>query len=97
MGCGYSEVIPMIKKYYADLVNRVFNVLYVYENDIDSFETYVKSLTFELSGNEDFSEIQQIRFKLNALLLNDIVHSDVRHAVLKSISILDKILSNWKE
>ena len=87
----------MIKKYYADLVNRVFNVLYIYENDMSAFEEYVKSLTFELSGNEDFSEIQQIRFKLNALLSNDICHSDVRRSVLKSISILDRILSNWKE
>lgn len=87
----------MIKKYYADLVNRVFNALYIYENDMSAFEEYVKSLTFELSGNEDFSEIQQIRFKLNALLLNDICHADVRRSVLKSISILDRILSNWKE
>ena len=69
----------MIKKYYADLVNRVFNVLYIYENDMSAFEEYVKSLTFELSGNEDFSEIQQIRFKLNALLLNDICHSFFRN------------------
>ena len=41
----------MIKKYYADLVNRVFNVLYIYENDMSAFEEYVKSLTVELSGN----------------------------------------------
>lgn len=86
-----------MKKYYIDLVDRVFNVLYVYENDIESFPEYVKALTFELSGNGEFSEIQQIRFKLNALLVNNIEHSDVRRSVLKSISLLDRILSNWKE
>ena len=87
----------MIKRYYINLVNRLFNVLYTYENDIDAFDNYVRSLAFELSGNEDFSEIHQIRYNLNALLLNEIEHSDVRRVVLKSINILDKILSNWKE
>lgn len=85
------------KKYYISLVNRLFNVLYTYEENIDSFEEYTNSLIFELSGNNEFVEIQQIRFKLNALLVNVIGHSDVRKVILKSVNMVDKILSNWKE
>ena len=87
----------MIKEYYSSLINRIFNVLFLYENNIDTFPKYVESLAFELSANTDFVEIQQIRFNLMALLVNDITHSDVRRIVFKSINILDVILSNWKE
>lgn len=80
------------KEYYNNLIDRIFNILYIYEENIDLFETYVKSLVFELSGNEDFFEIQQIRFRLNALLLNNINHEDVRKTVLKSVNIIDRII-----
>ena len=87
----------MIKEYYSNLINRIFNVLFLYENKVESFNKYVESLAFELSSNNDFVEIQQIRFNLMALLVNDINHSDVKRVVFKSISLLDLILSNWKE
>lgn len=80
------------KEYYNNLIDRIFNILYIYEENISLFETYVKSLVFELSGNEDFFEIQQIRFRLNALLLNNINHEDVRKTVLKSVNIIDRII-----
>lgn len=86
----------MIKKYYINLINRIFNVLYIYETNISIFDEYVESLVFELSGNDDFEEIQQIKFKLNALLKNEVSHKDVRRVVLKSVNILDRLLSNWE-
>ena len=97
MGCRNGRHLPMNKQYYVDLVNRVFNVLYTYEQKPDDFKDYTDSIVFELSGNDEIPDIQQIRFRLNALLSNEINHSIVRRTVLKSISILDKILSNWKE
>ena len=87
----------MMKKYYVNLIDRIFNILFLYENKIDTFSKYVENLSFELSSNTDFVEIQRIRFNLMALLVNDITHSDVRRVVFKSINMLDLILSNWKE
>lgn len=87
----------MTKSYYSNLVDRVFNVLYVYENEPNAFQEYVKSLCFELSGNDDRQEIQQVRFRLNALLVNQSNHSEVRKTVLKSVNIVSKILESYEE
>lgn len=81
-------------QYYKKLVDRIFNVLYVYENEPDSFLEYTKSLCFELSGNQDRYEIQQVRYRLNALTVNRIGHSEVRRTVLKCINIVTKIISD---
>ena len=86
----------MIKEYYANLINRIFNVLFLYENKVESFNKYVESLAFELSSNNDFVEIQQIRFNLIAFLVNDTNHSNLKRLVFKSINLLDFILSNLK-
>lgn len=86
-----------MKNYYNDLINRIFNILYLYEKNKDSFETYLFSIIEELKGNNDFKEIQQIRFRLNSLNCKNCSHSDVRRVVLKSVNMIDKIVKNWKE
>lgn len=86
----------MSKIYYEKLIDRVFNVLYVYENEPKAFNEYIKSLCFELSGNEGRYEIQQVRFRLNALTVNEVNHSDVRKTTLKCINIISKILESFE-
>lgn len=87
----------MNKEYYVDLIDRIYNVLYTYENRPDSFNSYVKALTFELGGNTDFVKIQKIKYNLQALLSNDITHDDVRTIVLRSNGIISRILKSWEE
>lgn len=86
-----------MKKYYIKLIDRIFAALYLYENEIENFPKYVDTLCFELSGINDRPEIFQIRFKLTALTLNDVVHSQVRKTVFECIDLLDRIITNWPE
>lgn len=58
-------------RYYSDLINRVFKVLCLYESNSPTYKSYVETLCFELSGNIDFAQTEQMRFKLMALIINE--------------------------
>lgn len=87
----------MFKKYYINLINRIYYILILFESESPEYISYVESLIFELSGNDDFSECHSIKYKLNALLKQEGQHKLVKKTVFDSINIIDKILSNWKE
>lgn len=86
-----------MKKYYIKLIDRIFAALYLYENEIDNFQKYVSTLCFELSGIQDNPSVFQIRFKLTALTVNEVTHSQVRKTVFECIDLIDKIVENWSD
>lgn len=87
----------MKKKYYLDLIDRIYNVLYLFENSQESYPKYLESIIEEISGNDEYSEFRVIRFRLNYLTMYPVCHRDVKRAVFKSIKIIDKIINDWSE
>lgn len=84
-----------MKEYYNRLINRIFKALRIYEDNTDDFKRYLSSLVLELSGNLEFEQLCQVKFKLNALIINDITHDEVRKTIFECIDIVSKIIKNW--
>lgn len=84
-----------MKEYYETLVKRTFKVLYIYEDNIDNFKKYVESLVDELSGNFEFEQLCQVKFKLNSLLYIELNHGKVRKTVFECVDIISKLIKNW--
>ena len=81
-------------KYYKNLIDRIYKVLCLCENNSQTYEQYVSTLCFELSANRDFAEVESIRFKLQALIINKSKQKEVRKTVFECISLVNKILNN---
>lgn len=84
-----------MKEYYIKLINRIFAIIYIYEQDIENYEAYLDNLIIELSGNKEFEEIRRIYFKLSAIKDKNIAHKIVRKTIFDCINLVDYILSNW--
>ena len=84
-----------MKEYYVRLINRIFKVLRIFEDNNADFKRYLSSLVLELSGNTEFEQLCQVRFKLNALIINEVKHEEVRKTVFECIDIVSKIVKNW--
>ena len=87
----------MSKKYYITLINRIWKILPIYEENQTNFYKYSKSIYLELKGNEDkYVEIEIIRNKINGLIEEDrfkIDHTIVRSTILECISVLDRMIT----
>lgn len=90
----------MKKQYYIKLIDRLFNLLVVFEKNPLDYTNTLKNLYIEIYGNEDFDELLQIRHKLKFLISIDSQnlsnHEDVRRVVLKSVNLIQRILNNWR-
>jgi len=84
-----------MKEYYNRLINRIFKALRIYEDNNSDFKRYLSSLVLELSGNLEFEQLCQVKFKLNALIINDVTHDEVRKTIFECIDIVSKIIKNW--
>lgn len=84
-----------MKEYYNRLINRIFKALRIYEDNNSDFKRYLSSLVLELSGNLEFEQLCQVKFKLNALIINDVAHDEVRKTIFECIDIVSKIIKNW--
>lgn len=92
----------MRRMYYVKLLDRIYNLLITYEKQNDNFIASLDAIVMEISGNDEFDEIYQVKFRFKGLLNKyyeegSLTHNDVRRAVLKSVDLIDRILSNWKE
>lgn len=87
----------MKKQYYIDLVGRIKKIINIYECDKEHFMKYTQSLCLELGGNDEFAQMLQIKFKLLALIKEDVGHYLVRKTMFECMDIVNKILSNWEE
>ncbi len=83
----------MDKKYYIDLIGRIYKILPLYEENENNFRIYVEGVYIEMCGNNDFSEIKQIRNKIRGLGIADVSHNAVRRTVFECINIIDKIIT----
>lgn len=86
------------KKYYIELINRVYFLLISFETEErEIFISRVNTLSYEIGGDTYYEGMGRIHRKLNALLKDDeITHRKVKSTVLDSIDIIDRILSNWE-
>lgn len=83
----------MDKKYYVDLIGRIYKILPLYEENKDNFKIYVEGVYIEMCGNDDFSEVKQIRNKIKGLGVANVGHDAVRRTVFECINIIDKIIT----
>lgn len=83
----------MKKKYYIDLIGRIYKILPLYEENKNNFKIYIEGLYVEMCGNEDYSEIHQIRNKIKGLNVTEVNHNLVRRTVFECINIVDRIIS----
>ena len=83
----------MDKKYYIDLIGRIYKILPLYEENENNFRIYVEGVYIEMCGNNDFSEIKQIRNKIRGLGIADVSHNAVGRTVFECINIIDKIIT----
>lgn len=86
------------KKYYSELINRIYYLLISFETeDVEIFISRANTLSYEIGGDDYYEGMGRIHRKLNALLKDDeITHRKVKSTVLDSIDIVDRILSNWE-
>ena len=83
----------MEKQYYIVLINRIYKILPLFEENMDNFKKYIQTLYVELSGNKDFQEIVQIKYKIKGLVELEANHEMVRRTVFECISILDRLIT----
>lgn len=83
----------MEKKYYICLINRIYKILPLFEESEINYKKYVEALYVELSGNHDFQEIVQIKYKIKGLIELNAQHDMVRRTVFECISILDRLIT----
>lgn len=91
-------IIKANKKYYIYLIDRIWKMIPMYEENKKNCFKYMRSICLELSGNEDdFQEIIQIKNKINGLIIEkeNVEHGLLRGTILDCVGILDKMLSNW--
>lgn len=80
------------KKYYTYLVGRIYKMLPLYEESVDDFKKYAESLYIEMCGNEDYTEIQQLKNKIKGMCYAEIGHDSIRRTVFECINIVNRII-----
>jgi len=98
------ENIPneMLVNYFNFLVNRIFKILPISEQEPDTLREYLESLLLELSGSKELiSELRNdgsfisLLATLQYFINNDCTHKVYKREVFRCIDILKKIQDKY--
>lgn len=96
----------LIEKYFGALVNKVFKILPIAENQEESIAVYMESLSCELQGfqsllpavGEDpsfLSFVSILKWLSDTVIEDDVPHSAIRREVFHAISLCKKMQENY--
>jgi len=83
------------------LINKIFKILPMVEtNGMDLSRVYINALIYEIASANDIffnGELTELIPKLNILMKEDLLHSEIRKLIFECTSLVEKIKKNFED
>ena len=83
------------------LINKIFKILPIVEtNGMDLSRVYINALIYEIASANDIffnGELTELIPKLNILMKEDLLHSEIRKLIFECTSLVEKIKKNFED